>query len=163
MACFLNYGMGRLLSRVLLVLVFLANKRVYLRICPDLPWPPYSQAATLSWSGLYCCCCSGKLFLHPSPQFSTETLLWRGSGLGSICATAAASLEPPWMLSEDARAHVQPPFPALCFKTLDLIQPVHRRLINITAHPGAACSQPSATNSRSNGFTFCALLLQGLE
>lgn len=88
-------------------------------------------------------------FPTSSPRFSTETLLWRGPGLDSICATAAASLEPPWVLSEDARAHAQPPFPALCFKTLDLLQPVHRRLIDITARPGAACSQPSATASRT--------------
>lgn len=105
-------------------------------------------------------------FPTPSPQFSTETLLWRGPGLGSICTTAAASLEPPWALSEDARAHVQPPFPALCFKTLDLVQPVHGRLSDITARPGAACSQPSAPAPRtmaSLSALYCCRGLSGVE
>lgn len=159
----LNYGMGRLLSRVLLGLLYLGKYKGISENMLRSPLATIFPGCRLSWPGLYCCCCSVKLFLHPSPQFSTETFLWRGPGLGSICATAAASLEPPWMLSEDARALVQLPFLALCFKTLDLNQPVHHRLINITAHHGAACSQPSATGSQNHGFTCCALLLQGSE
>lgn len=63
---------------------FSGKRRVYLRICPDLPWPPLSQAATLSCPGLYCCRCSGKLFLRPalsSPLRHScgEALAWAAS------------------------------------------------------------------------------------